>query len=380
MSQNRAPHTTTHSPTPSSDQLGVTQPSQGSEIHETQQTSIENQPSSVQGPTKKKGRGKAKGKDGNDTPIVIHDSRIVTTNATRTIGVLFNQVIKGPWITFKDYPKEQIDELYDRFKGTGYTYTCSEEEMRAAFELHIKTRYADWMSTLRNSVFHKYKTTGERYINCPSNVSKDVWCKMVEKWEKPEWEKQSVQNACNREQSTIVHTTSSVPMAKYRKDELDHSGIAPSPIDCFKKFHVSKRKSEGEETWASERAKKIYEKMDNKKNTAMEEQNEVNDWVIYKEVIGGPSHGRLLGVGVGFSTKDAYPSNSQSCNKRMCLEHEESHKQLKDQVHTLTDKLNSLQELVERLMPNNSNNYARSGPSASMENVESWSDAQHEDL
>ena len=79
-------------------------------------------------------------------------------------------------------------------------------------------------------------------------------------------------------------------------------------------------------------------------------------------------NGRLLGVGVGFSTKDAYPSNSQSCNKRMCLEREESHEQLKDQVHTLTDKLNSLQELVERLMPNNSNNYARSGPFASMVN------------
>ncbi|TQE11608.1 hypothetical protein C1H46_002810 [Malus baccata] len=228
-----------------------------------------------------------------------------------------------------------MNELYDHFKGTGYTYMCSEKEMRAAFELHIKTRYADWTSTLRNLVFHKYKTTGERYINCPSNVSKDVWCKMVEKWEKPEW-------------------------------KLDHSGIEPSPIDCFKKFYVSKRKSEGEETWASEKAKELYEKMDNKKNTAMEEQNEVNDWVIYKEVIGGPSHDRLLGVGAGFSTEDAYSSNSQSCNKRMCLEREESHEQLKDQVNTLTNKLNSLEELVERLMPNNSNNYAHLGPSASM--------------
>ncbi|CAN6687473.1 unnamed protein product [Malus baccata var. baccata] len=108
--------------------------------------------------------------------------------------------------------------------------------------------------------------------------------------------------------------------------------------------------------------------MDNKKNTAMEEQNEVNDWVIYKEVIGGPSHGRLLGVGAAFSTKDAYPSNSQSCNKRMCLEREESNEKLKDQVNTLTDKLNSLQELVERLIPNNSNNYARSEPSAYLVN------------
>ncbi|RXH92011.1 hypothetical protein DVH24_021034 [Malus domestica] len=181
-------------------------------------------------------------------------------------------------------------------------------------------------------------------------------------------QKQSVQNACNREQSTIVHTTGSVLMAKYIKDELDCSGIEPSRIDCFKKFHVSKCKSECENNWASENAKELYEKMDNKKNTAMEEQNEVNDWVIYMEVIGGPSHGRLLGVDAGYSTKDTYPSNSQSCNKCMCLEREESHEQLKDQVNTLTNKLNSLQELVERLMSNNSNNYAHSGPSASMNN------------
>ncbi|KAB2604044.1 hypothetical protein D8674_040271 [Pyrus ussuriensis x Pyrus communis] len=127
-------------------------------------------------------------------------------------------------------------------------------------------------------------------------------------------------------------------MAKYKKDEFDHSEIEPSPSDCFKKFHV----------------------------------------IIYKEVIGGPSHGHLLGVGACFSTKDAYPSNSQSCNKRMCLEREETHEQLKDQVNTLTNKLNSLLELVERLMTNNSNNYALLGPSTSMENVESWSDAQHE--
>ena len=49
MSQKRALHTTTHSPTPSSNQLDVTQPSHDSKIHETQQTSIENQPSSVEG-------------------------------------------------------------------------------------------------------------------------------------------------------------------------------------------------------------------------------------------------------------------------------------------------------------------------------------------
>ncbi|KAB2604825.1 hypothetical protein D8674_037112 [Pyrus ussuriensis x Pyrus communis] len=316
----------------------------------------ETQHANIQGPTKKKGRGKAKGKDGNGTPIVIHDSRIATTNATRTIGVLFNQ---------------QMDELYGCFKGNGYTYMCFEEEMRDAFELHIKTRYVDWMSTLRNSVFHKYKTTGERYINCPSNVSKDVWCKMVEEWEKPEWKLKvlfNVQNECNTKQSTIVHTTGSVPMAKYKKDDikilclcfLDRSGIEPSLIDCFKKFLVSVRvkvKKLGQVKMLRNFMKKWTTKR------ILLWKNKMN-----KEVICGPSHGHLLRVGDCFSTKDAYPSNSQSCNKRICLE-----------LNTLTDKLNSLQELVERLMPNNSNNYAHSRPFASMENVESWLNAQHED-
>ncbi|ONH94515.1 hypothetical protein PRUPE_7G020400 [Prunus persica] len=54
----------------------------------------------------------------------------------------------------------------------------------------------------------------------------------------------------------------------------------------------------------------LTEKMKNKKATATEEENEVNGWDIYKEVIGGPSHGRILGLGGGFSTKDVYHSDS----------------------------------------------------------------------
>ncbi|CAL8151915.1 unnamed protein product [Prunus armeniaca] len=323
-------------------------PIEPSHDNEMEDMPLETEPSNEEGSIVgiKRGRGKAKGKDGNGTPIVIRRGRIITTGAVRTIGVLFYQAIDGAWPTFKTFPSTQMDLLYDRFNTTGYTHTCSEEEMREAFEQHIKLRYSDWMSALRNS---------------------------------PTWQDKSKRNKSNRAKSTVVHTTGSVPMEKYRKDELDRTGIEPSPIDCFKKFHVSKPKNGGEESWPSEKAKELFEKMENKKVAATEDENEVDDWDIYKEVIGGPSHGRILGLGGGYSIKDVYPSDDQGCNKRICLEREEEHEKLKEEVKDLKSVLYELKDLVQSMRENNSNTYARSRQSALMDNVESCSDAHLED-
>ncbi|BBH05592.1 hypothetical protein Prudu_017034, partial [Prunus dulcis] len=357
--QNRASDIThPQSSRPSLDQRDdLIEPSHDNEMEDMP---LETEPSNGEGSTIgiKKGRGKAKGKDGNGTPILIRRGRIITTGAVRTIGVLFYQAIDGAWPTFRTFPSTQMDLLYDRFNATGYTHTCSEEEMREAFEQHIKLRYSDWMSALRNSVFKKYKTTGDRYTHCPLGISQDVWSKLVDHWLQPTWQDKSKRNKSNRSKSTIVHTTGSVPMEKYRKDELDRTGIEPSPIDCFKKFH---------------------EKMENKKVAATEDENEVDDWDIYKEVIGGPSHGRILGLGGGYSTKDVYPSDDQDCNKRICLEREEEHEKLKEEVKDLKSVLYELKDLVQSMRENNSNTYARSRQSAPMDNVESCSDAHLED-
>ncbi|KAL6287365.1 hypothetical protein ACE6H2_011755 [Prunus campanulata] len=158
--------------------------------NEMEDMPLETEPSNGEGSTVgiKIGRGKAKGKDGNGTPIVIRRGRIITTGAVRTIGVLFYQAIDGAWPTFKTFPSTQMDLLYDRFNATGYTHTCSEEEMREAFEKHIKLRYSDWMSSLRNSVFKKYTTTGDRYTHCPLGISQDVWSKLVDHWLQPTWQ------------------------------------------------------------------------------------------------------------------------------------------------------------------------------------------------
>ncbi|BBN69469.1 hypothetical protein Prudu_958S000200 [Prunus dulcis] len=217
----------------------------------------------------KKGRGKAKGKDGNGTPILIRRGRIITTGAMRTIGVLFYQAIDGAWPTFRTFPSTQMDLLI------------------------------------------KVKET--------SRIGRNP-------------------QLC-------------IP-------QLDRTGIEPSPIDCFKTFHVSKAKNGGEESWPSEKAKELFEKMENKKVSATEDENEVDDWDIYKEVIGGPSHGHILGLGGGYSTKDVYPSDDQDCNKRICLEREEEHEKLKEEVKDLKSVLYELKDL---------------------DNVESCSDAHLED-
>ena len=108
--------------------------------------------------------------------------------------------------------------------------------------------------------------------------------------------------------------------------------------------------------------------MENKKVAATEDENEVDDWDIYKEVIGGPSHGRILGLGGGYSTKDVYPSDDQDCNKRICLEREEEHEKLKEEVKDLKSVLYELKDLVQSMRENNSNTYARSRQSALMVN------------
>jgi hypothetical protein len=81
---------------------------------------------------------------------------------------------------------------------------------------------------------------------------------------------------------------------------------------------------------------------------------EVDDWNIYRKVVGGPSHGRILGLGAGIKCKDVYPSPNQTCNKSTCLEHKEDHQRMKVQVESLTEKVNMLTQIIQGLVPNNS--------------------------
>ena len=57
--------------------------------------------------------------------------------------------------------------------------------------------------------------------------------------------------------------------------------------------------------------------MDAIKAKAVSEGTKTNDYQIFREVVGEPSHGRVLGMGIGIKAKDVYglTSSGKGCSK-----------------------------------------------------------------
>ena len=58
--------------------------------------------------------------------------------------------------------------------------------------------------------------------------------------------------------------------------------------------------------------------MDAIKAKAVSEGTKINDYQIFHELVGEPSHGPILGMGIGIKAKDVYDltSSSKGCSKR----------------------------------------------------------------
>ncbi|XP_024042615.1 uncharacterized protein LOC102629497 [Citrus sinensis] len=188
---------------------------------------------------------------------------IITLKVVREIGVIFNSSINGPYIKYSEYPKEEFETLFARFKEAQFSYICTEHELKDVIELHVKIRFSSWMSELRRGIFKKYPTVGERYAHAPENVPPRIWRQMVDKWMDEGWKKTSTINKRNRTKSKLIHTTSSIPMAKHRK-EMQQIGIELSPLDLFKMFHVRKNG-----IWASNKAKEMHEIVESMRSTVI---------------------------------------------------------------------------------------------------------------
>nr|XP_023892709.1 uncharacterized protein LOC112004713 [Quercus suber]XP_023892710.1 uncharacterized protein LOC112004713 [Quercus suber]XP_023892711.1 uncharacterized protein LOC112004713 [Quercus suber]XP_023892713.1 uncharacterized protein LOC112004713 [Quercus suber]XP_023892714.1 uncharacterized protein LOC112004713 [Quercus suber] len=169
------------------------------------------------------------------------------------------------------------------------------------------------MFRIRDTIFQKYKAKEDRYKNGPSFIPTPFWKEMVDKWMEGDWGETSSTNKENKNKSKIFSTTGFVPMAKYRYEMYLETGSEPSPIDCFKKFHTKK---DGKE-WATDHAKTLYEKIDAIKAKAISEGTKTNDYQIFRGVVGEPSHGCVLGMGIGIKAKGVYglTSSSKGCSK-----------------------------------------------------------------
>ncbi|TXG72813.1 hypothetical protein EZV62_001392 [Acer yangbiense] len=140
------------------------------------------------------------------------------------------------------------------------------------------------------------------------------------------------------------HTTSSIPIAKYRYEQVKTTGIEPSPIECFKMFHMSKTKDGGKE-WASEKAEALYAKLEAKKASAQDQGLETDELNIYHEVVGKASHGPVLGMGSGIKAKDVYGCCERSCKRERVDKTEE----LKLKIKNMEEELQQYKAIKDEL-------------------------------
>nr|POE90878.1 hypothetical protein CFP56_26524 [Quercus suber] len=126
------------------------------------------------------------------------------------------------------------------------------------------------------------------------------------------------------------------------------TGSEPSPIDCFKKFHTKK---DGKE-WATDHAKTLYEKMDAIKAKVVSGGTKTNDYQIFHEMVGEPSHGRVFGMGIGCSKhcKEDFTKEKEDLEARL---REEMDSKLAKVVEKLEEKF--AQKLQSMGIPQQSN-------------------------
>ncbi|CAL1370181.1 unnamed protein product [Linum trigynum] len=229
---------------------------------------------------KKNGRGLGIGvKPGHGLHLEIHDNRIVTPQAAHELTTIFKRSIIGPWIKFSEYPASALQTLIARFKESGFTCSLPEEELNVHLKEHIKRNFSQWMYGFRNRVLNQYPTLAERINNPPTEIPAHIWRDMVNKWSDPNWKSTSDKNKANREKSELTATGGSVPMAKFRLDQIKKTGKEPNPIETFKKFHV--KKGNGEFTIL--KAQTIHAELKNKEAEKLSQGEEVNEFAIYGE-------------------------------------------------------------------------------------------------
>ena len=68
---------------------------------------------------------------------------IITLKVVREIGVIFNSSINGPYIKYSEYPKEEFETLFARFKEAQFCYTCTEQKLKDVVEIHMEIYFPD---------------------------------------------------------------------------------------------------------------------------------------------------------------------------------------------------------------------------------------------
>ncbi|KAK2644702.1 hypothetical protein Ddye_019897 [Dipteronia dyeriana] len=130
---------------------------------------------------KKKGRGKAKGvPDNHNLEVHIYQGRYIslisskyidshTRGCSRNIYPVLSKHNRA-LVRYTEYPEDERETLFARFKEIKFAYECTEEELKAAMLKTCSILFKDWMFLLRKPIFKKYLTKEARKAHLPDIV------------------------------------------------------------------------------------------------------------------------------------------------------------------------------------------------------------------
>ncbi|CAI0626223.1 unnamed protein product, partial [Linum tenue] len=98
-------------------------------------------------------------------------------------------------------------------------------------------------------------------------------------------------------------------------------------MDLWKRQHMKKNKE-----FSTPKAQEINDEMEKRVAEARAKGEEPNHWDIYRQVVGEPRKGRVLGMGLGVTAADVYGyASTDGCSKR-CQEDRLKEKEKSDAV------------------------------------------------
>jgi len=117
----------------------------------------------------------------------FHFIRFIEKKIPQEITIKFHQNITGPWTTFSEYPKEQLNMLYELYKEAKFETNDLVLE-REVFDEHVKRRYPDWMWHLRKHCVTNEIPQKEWYKHPHDDVTPTIWKEMCNKWNNGKWQ------------------------------------------------------------------------------------------------------------------------------------------------------------------------------------------------
>ncbi|KAD6454759.1 hypothetical protein E3N88_09465 [Mikania micrantha] len=169
--------------------------------------------------------------------------------STRIIGVILKAMWNGPWDSWRDVPNEDRTRLFERFQG----YFQWEEKWNVPICMHwekcIAGKFPDFLRRVRNEAKETARKQGLLVgddmlvlIDCkPPWIRTEIWKKMIDIWNTPEWKAKSQRNTDIKSKSIGgKHTLGSQSYMTAKRKAAKILGRELQPHEMWKQSHCRK--------------------------------------------------------------------------------------------------------------------------------------------